>query len=180
MKKILIASDVHGSAHYAQKLIKAFYQNECDCLVLLGDIYNHGPRNPFPCDYDPMKVAETLNNFQHKLIVLQGNCDSEVDQMISTFKFQKSKRLKLSSRTIYLTHGHKHNADNLPKNLKNGDWLFHGHTHVCVHEVLQNGVHVFNPGSVSLPKDDKRGYLVLQPNQVTRILFNGETEVIPL
>ena len=60
--KILIASDLHGSSYYAEKLIDARYKENADRMILLGDIYNHGPRNNLPKDYAPQKVAETLNN----------------------------------------------------------------------------------------------------------------------
>ena len=36
--KILIASDIHGSARHCQKLIRAFYNENADTLLLLGDI----------------------------------------------------------------------------------------------------------------------------------------------
>ena len=59
--KILIASDIHGSQYYAKKLVDRFNAEKADKMVLLGDIYNHGPRNPFPKDYNPMGVAAILN-----------------------------------------------------------------------------------------------------------------------
>ena len=38
MDKILIASDIHGSARHCQKLINAFYDENAETLLLLGDI----------------------------------------------------------------------------------------------------------------------------------------------
>lgn len=57
-------------------------------VVLLGDIYNHGPRNPFPEGYAPMQVAKMLNDSKDFIRVIKGNCDSEVDQMISEFPIE--------------------------------------------------------------------------------------------
>ena len=85
--KILIASDLHGSAFYSAKLLERFNNEKADKLILLGDIYNHGPRNPFPTEYNPGEVAILLNSIKDKLIVVKGNCDSEVDKMISEFDF---------------------------------------------------------------------------------------------
>ena len=55
--KIVIASDLHGSAYYAKKIIDICFAEDADKLILLGDIYNHGPRNQLPKDYAPMEVA---------------------------------------------------------------------------------------------------------------------------
>ena len=85
--KFLIASDLHGSAFYAEKLLDRYNEESADKLILLGDIYNHGPRNQLPKDYNPMRVAELLNGAKESPLVVKGNCDSEVDNMISEFSF---------------------------------------------------------------------------------------------
>ena len=82
---------------------------------MLGDIYNHGPRNPLPKDYAPMKVAELLNSIKEDLIVIKGNCDSAVDTMISDFDFLDSAVLTSKEKTVFLTHGHVFNKDQMPK-----------------------------------------------------------------
>ena len=51
--KLLIASDIHGSAVWCKKLVDAFMKEGADKLVLLGDILYHGPRNPLPDGYSP-------------------------------------------------------------------------------------------------------------------------------
>ena len=71
--KFLIASDIHGSRYYAQKLVELFFNEHADQLILLGDIYNHGPRNPLPEEYDPMGVAALLNPLADRLLVIKGN-----------------------------------------------------------------------------------------------------------
>ena len=62
--KFLIASDLHGSGYYAKKLIEVFEKEKADKLILLGDIYNHGPRNPLPKEYSPQTVSEILNGIK--------------------------------------------------------------------------------------------------------------------
>ena len=42
--KWMIASDLHGSAFYCKKMIKAFERERADRLLLLGDLLYHGPR----------------------------------------------------------------------------------------------------------------------------------------
>ena len=54
--KLLIASDIHGSAYYCRKLLEAYKKEEADKLILLGDILYHGPRNDLPEEYVPKEV----------------------------------------------------------------------------------------------------------------------------
>ena len=51
--KIMIASDIHGSDFYCEKMLEAFSEEKADKLLLLGDILYHGPRNDLPKDYAP-------------------------------------------------------------------------------------------------------------------------------
>ena len=46
--KLLIASDIHGSAFYCRKLLEAYEKENAQRMVLLGDILYHGPRNDLP------------------------------------------------------------------------------------------------------------------------------------
>ena len=59
--KIMIASDIHGSALYCRRLLERFDEEGADKLLLLGDLLYHGPRNPLPEEYDPKVVAALLN-----------------------------------------------------------------------------------------------------------------------
>ena len=83
--KLLIASDLHGSAHYCRLLLDAFRREEAERLVLLGDLLYHGPRNPLPEEYDTMAVTAMLNGAADQQFCVRGNCDSEVDQMAVSY-----------------------------------------------------------------------------------------------
>ena len=83
--KLMFASDIHGSAYYAGKLIEAYKKEQPEKLILLGDLLYHGPRNDLPRDYAPKKVIEILNGVKDKLLCVRGNCDTEVDQMVLDF-----------------------------------------------------------------------------------------------
>lgn len=61
--KWLIASDIHGSAYWCERMLELFKREKADVLVLLGDILYHGPRNELPRDYNPKKVIALLNDF---------------------------------------------------------------------------------------------------------------------
>ncbi len=168
--KFLIASDVHGSAFYAQKIIERFKAENADKIILLGDIYNHGPRNVLPLDYAPMKVAEILNGVKDNLIVIKGNCDSEVDTMISDFDFLPHLLLVVEDKTVFLTHGHVYNKDVLPKT--DFDCLIYGHFHTGF---IDKKLKTFaNAGSVSLPKNQTaNSYLVLDGKELSLKDFDG-------
>ena len=81
--KLLIVSDIHGSGYYANKLLEIVEKENPDKIVLLGDLYYHGPRNPLTEKYGPMEVANILNSLKDKILAIKGNCDAEVDEMIS-------------------------------------------------------------------------------------------------
>ena len=150
--KWMIASDIHGSAFYCEKMLKAFEREQADKLLLLGDILYHGPRNDLPKGYAPKKVIELLNNIKEKILCVRGNCDAEVDQMVLQFPVMADYCiLNLDGRTFYATHGHIYNENNLPP-IQEGDILIHGHTHVLKAE-QKEGYVLLNPGSVSIPKE---------------------------
>ena len=162
--KILIASDLHGSYYYAKKIIDVFKAEKADKLIFLGDIYNHGPRNPLPKDYAPMEVAKILNDIKDNMIVVKGNCDSQVDTMISEFDFIESVCLAVDDKTIFLTHGHVYNKDNMPKT--HYDAIVYGHFHTGFIEKI-NGVTVANCGSLSLPKNNTtNSYIIIEKGEI--------------
>ena len=125
--KLLVASDIHGSQFYAEKLASRIDKEMVDEVVLLGDLYYHGPRNPLPKDYNPMAVCDILNNYKDKTVSAKGNCDAEVDIMISKFPCHTTIRKTIHGKRYMFTHGHVYNVDNPPANI---DILVHGHTHV--------------------------------------------------
>lgn len=83
--KLMIASDIHGSAYYCKKMLEAYKKEEADRLLLLGDILYHGPRNDLPKDYNPKECIAMLNPMKEHLLCVRGNCDTEVDQMVLEF-----------------------------------------------------------------------------------------------
>lgn len=164
--KLMIASDLHGSAHWCRKLLDAYEKEQPDRLLLLGDILYHGPRNDLPKAYDPKAVIAMLNPLANKLFCVRGNCEAEVDQMVLDFPVLADYSVFWwEGRLIYATHGHHFGEDNPPK-LQKGDILLCGHTHVprCV----DHGTFTYwNPGSVSIPKEHSaRGYMTLEGRSV--------------
>lgn len=150
--KLMFASDIHGSAYYCRKMLEAWEMEKPRRLILLGDILYHGPRNDLPKEYAPKEVIALLNSVKNEICAVRGNCEAEVDQMVLDFPVMADYCILIEgSHTIYATHGHVYNENNLPP-LKNGDVLIHGHTHVLRAEKKENYI-LLNPGSVSIPKE---------------------------
>lgn len=175
--KLMIASDLHGSAYYTGLLIEAMEREQPQRLLLLGDLLYHGPRNDLPRDYAPKKVIEMLNGRKEKLLCVRGNCEAEVDQMVLDFPvLSEYAAVFAEGRTIYMIHGHK--EWNLP--LLPGNLLLRGHTHIP--EIRQvDGAYQINPGSVSIPKGGTcHGYMVLEGSGlVHKSLVDGEPTLSP-
>lgn len=161
--RLMIASDIHGSAYYAEKMLDAYSREKCDKLLLLGDILYHGPRNDLPREYNPKRVIDMLNNVSSELMCVRGNCEAEVDQMVLDFPVMAEYAVfYIKGRMIFATHGHIYNEACLPK-LKTGDILLHGHTHVPVCREINSGKNIYmNPGSISIPKENSHhGYMII-------------------
>ncbi|MEZ3435263.1 MAG: phosphodiesterase [Lachnospiraceae bacterium] len=158
--KLMIASDIHGSAFYCRKMLAAYEREAADRLLLLGDILYHGPRNDLPQEYDPKAVIDMLNPLKQEILCVRGNCDTEVDQMVLEFPILADYcLLELNGRTVFVSHGHHHNPENLPP-LKNGDILLNGHTHIPANENMGTYTYM-NPGSIAIPKNGSaRGYML--------------------
>jgi len=146
--KLFIASDIHGSAYYAELLLKRFEESDCERMLLLGDLLYHGPRNDLPRDYNPKKVIEMLNGIVDKLICVRGNCEAEVDQMVLNFPVLADYSIICDGDFVFAaTHGHHLEL------VKNSAVVLYGHTHVPA-DYEKDGTRFINPGSVSIPKEN--------------------------
>ena len=172
--KILIASDIHGSAACCERMVEAFKREGAQRLLLLGDLLYHGPRNDLPEGHDPKAVIGMLNGLDAPVSSVRGNCEAEVDQVVLSFPcLADYMLLPLGERTVFVTHGHRYNKENLPP-LRDGDVLLTGHTHIPAWEDCGN-FYYFNPGSVSIPKNAPRTYMTLEGTTFTWKTMDGET-----
>lgn len=172
--KWLIASDIHGSAYWCERLLDAYRRENADRLLLLGDILYHGPRNDLPQAYAPKQVIALLNPLKDEILCVRGNCEAEVDQMVLDFPVLADYGLlSEGKKLIFCTHGHVYNNAHLPP-LCPGDVLLHGHTHVPAWE--DHGTYLYlNPGSVSLPKENSwHGYMTLENGAFTWKDLDGQ------
>ena len=143
-------------------------------IIILGDLYYHGPRNELSQEYEPMKVAKILNSMKEKLTVIRGNCDAEVDEMISEFQFHDYVLKEINGKKIYFTHGHKYNIEKIP--YEEFEIMIYGHTHQGFIEEKEGYIFA-NPGSISLPKcNTEHSYIILEENKI--ILKNVDGKII--
>ena len=169
--KLMIASDLHGSAYYTRLLLTAMDREQPDRLLLLGDLLYHGPRNDLPREYAPKQVIQLLNARKSQILCVRGNCEAEVDQMVLEFPVLSEFGVVFADGlTLYMLHGHK----NLDLPVLPGDILLCGHTHVPA--VRKDGEHYdVNPGSVSIPKEGScHGYMMLENRQLRHVSLEGE------
>ena len=161
--KVIIASDIHGNLEYTRKLEQLIEKENPDKLILLGDLYYHGPRNKLPDEYNPMAVNEILNKYTDIIIAVRGNCDAEVDDMISKFDITKDyEEITLDGIKFYITHGHL--LDKLDNIIKDS-YVFYGHTHV--YDITSKRI---NPGSVGIPKTNKEHTVIVYENKALELI----------
>jgi len=149
--KILIASDIHGSAEFSGHFMDAVRLEKPDRLLLLGDLLYHGPRNSLPQDYDTKRTMEILNSLREKITAVRGNCDAEVDQMVLNFPLMNTyEMIEADGLKMFATHGHIYSPGNPPPFVE-FDVLLNGHTHISAMQKVDDYYYI-NPGSVSIPK----------------------------
>ncbi len=152
MNKILIASDIHGSKEASDKLVSLDYIYNFDRIILLGDINYNGARNPVPLDYSPKDVTSNLLKLKEKLTIINGNCDSRVDEFVFGFNFLDKIEEDINNHHFFITHGDLFSSSDF--SLKKGDVFLYGHTHVYKLD-KEDGHFIINPGSTTFPKENK-------------------------
>jgi len=177
--KLLIASDIHGSAYWCRQLLKRVEDESPDAILLLGDILYHGPRNDLPKDYAPKEVIEMLNPYAKRIICVRGNCDTEVDQMVLDFSvLTESTVIFDGGIALAAVHGHHINEEKRTPTF--GDVVLYGHTHVPgvfdAPACDKSGRKYINPGSVSIPKESSPNSYAVWENGVIiwKRVENGE------
>ena len=154
----LVCSDLHGSQKYTSMLFKYIDEHNIDNVIILGDLYYNGPRNDLPENYSSKDVVKILNEHKDKIIAIKGNCDAEVDEMVSMFPLTDLIRMDMFDKRVIMSHGHQISFDNLP--VENFDIFMQGHTHKSRLDKI-NGTIFINPGSVSLPKDEHHSFVLI-------------------
>ncbi|MBQ4567515.1 MAG: phosphodiesterase [Desulfovibrio sp.] len=170
--RLLIASDMHGSLESLRFLIQKGRDWQPDRIVLLGDLVYHGPRNPLPLGYDTPAVLREMAELMAlpcPITAVRGNCDAEVDVTHLPFTMTDSAWIEADGLHIYVCHGHR--LPELPPvpQFSVGTVILRGHTHVPRGESC-GGLHFWNPGSLSLPKQGYPRSYALYEDGTFRVL----------
>jgi len=168
-------SDTHGG--FTDTVRALAWLSGCDRIFHLGDVLYHGPRNNIPGTYDPKVLAELLKD-RTDITYVRGNCDADVDEMVTGQDLSERERLvHVGDQTVYLVHGFREtDAQRLERARQlQATILASGHTHVKVLDSV-GGITVINPGSTTIPKDGSKSCALWEDGRVT--FFNLETNEI--
>ncbi|MFR0734231.1 MAG: metallophosphoesterase family protein [Oscillospiraceae bacterium] len=163
--KLLIASDIHGSALFCRQLLDRVEAENPDKLLLLGDLLYHGPTERFApglpaqgCHHHALR-SEGPDSGRAGQLRGRGGPDGAALPCMADYALVQAE----PDLTLFATHGHLWNPDHLPPLASGAVFLF-GHTHIkAVRRV--HGVLTLNPGSVSIPKDGSHSYLTYQAGE---------------
>ena len=165
--KILVFSDSHG---VKEPMLAAIEEQKPDMVLHLGDYVR-----------DAEAIAAYFPSLDLRYV--RGNCDAEVDQMVLDFPVMADYATLFdeTGRELFLTHGHvfgagMHNSIDHAPALPEGSALVYGHTHIKVNEASEAhpGLWLFNPGSVSIPKDGAHSYGIYEGGAFSHVILEEE------
>lgn len=158
--KVLVTSDTHGLYSAISDYILC--NEDIDLLIHMGD----GASDVENIHY------ETGINYEF----VRGNNDYN-----SNAPYEKI--IEIEKIRIFITHGHKYNVYyghtdilNRAKELS-CHIAIHGHTHRYI-DILEDDIRILNPGSVSMPRDNNPGFLIIDIEDgvfdISRITTNNK------
>ena len=155
--KYIVISDIHGVYDYSKKIDDIVNREQPDKIILLGDLYTHSNTNY-------MDTVNILNKYSDKILCTQGNCDNDVDILVSNFKFEKYIILTINNKKFFFTHGHLYDVYSIPKDI---DIFMYGHLHTHFINNINN-ILTINTGSLSLPRNNTHhSYVVIDDYRIT-------------
>ncbi len=167
--KILVISDTHGDIYFWEKIKK--HIEKLDLVLHAGDVLYHGPRNPFPKEYSPAKLAELINNLNIPVIISKGNCDAEVDQLVLKYPLLSPYAFVfLPPLKILIMHGEDKSEEDLWKIINDFqvNILIFGHIHTPVLKKKENKI-LLNPGSPALSKVSSKTVAFIEEKEISII-----------
>lgn len=141
--KVLILSDTHRAKRSMDRIVQLI-KDEIDLIIHAGDNFR-----------DTVYLKDETGK---AIIGVAGNCDFENVEREIEFECEGVK--------IFLTHGHsygvKYGLNNLAREAskRGANIAIFGHTH-CKEDRIVHGVQMINPGSLSLPRDERHGSYVV-------------------
>lgn len=155
--KYIAISDIHGVYDYSKRIDNIINKENPDKIILLGDLYTHSNTNY-------MDTVNILNKYSDKILCTQGNCDNDVDILVSNFKFEKYIILNINNKKFFFTHGHLVDIYSIPSDI---DIFIFGHMHTHFIKNINNKL-IINTGSLSLPRNNTlHSYVVIDDYKIT-------------
>ncbi len=150
--KIAVIADTHGNLDGWQQA-KELALNQADIIIHCGDVLYHGPKFAPVTGYDPAGLAQAINQMPAPVLMVRGNSDSEVDQLVLDMPLQQPYLFaQIEGIRLLATHGHLLGLQELAALAQKWqiDYLLTGHTHVPVVAQLGEVIHI-NPGTTTYP-----------------------------
>ena len=163
--RFIIFSDSHGFDFKMRKAIEANLGAGLDGMIFLGD--------------GLAGAKQTAADFGLTLYAVAGNCDAGVDVTKSeTYE----RMLEFDGIKVLILHGHRNFVKNdlmyaeTYARKKGADVLLYGHTHIRDDRYVNEGrgLYVFNPGSITLPKDDFMSFGLMELRDGQIMLSHGK------
>lgn len=165
--KIGVISDTHGVVSAWLGAMKQF--EGADLIIHAGDVLYHPPRMLNPPGYELPELARLMNECAIPIVVVRGNCDSEVyEELLQTPVQNPYALVQINQTRIVVSHGHLFDRDGmirLGKQFK-ADIFISGHTHIPVIDDV-GGLILLNPGSAAFPKYERNGKPVASVGIIT-------------
>jgi len=161
--KIMIFSDSHGNSRAMDALVSS--RHDVDVFLHLGD------------GVAEFEATGERDEKRRPFVSVRGNNDFSRSALPETV-------LELEGKRLFLTHGWQHPLSSLTYRAmeRNADVLLFGHTHCRYQSFVRDDVsgkelHLFNPGSISLPRDGRApsfGILEIKGGQM--LFSHGDAE----
>ena len=167
--KFVIVSDSHGNTWNFSEVLRR-RRGRDDALLFLGDGYR---------DAEAMAAEYGLGLFS-----VAGNCDSLFSISMLGTRPQQELLLTFEGVKILMMHGHTHGVNGGVGSAadyarsRGADVLLFGHTHVKLERYLpgeEGGrpLWIFNPGSISRPRDGSASFGTLEVKDGSVIFGHG-------
>lgn len=168
--KILVFSDSHNRITYLKKAIDIHKEiGSIDCVFHLGDGH---------------KDLELLTK-DIPVLYVDGNYEEYAAGYHAKKDLVREVLIELSGFKFFLIHGHTYNVKSSldyavsSAKRKGADVLLYGHTHLRNNTYLPpdseetKGLYIFNPGSISRPRDYSYSYGVIETQGSSILLSHG-------
>lgn len=141
LTRIVVFSDTHRNIKDAINVLDNLIN--VDIVIHLGD-----------CVADAVELKKIYKDISFYYVTGNNDFFSDIDSEII---------VDAEDKKLFCVHGHMHNKDRLVEiaNKNNCCMALFGHTHRGIKETV-DGVTLFNPGSISRPRDGKKSYGIIE------------------